>query len=589
MDPCTVNVASEEYADFILRHGNLPLESLADEYNTPCLDYVNREYAIIYSPLSQAEPLTIEKHSYTSIPSLYTLLDKTSMEASGIIPVFNQPVLNVRGQGTIIGFIDTGIDYQNPIFRKPDGSTRILGIWDQNLPDPKLSSDQPPGIYPIYPNARILYGTEFSETEINQALQSQNPLELVPSSDENGHGTFMAGIAAGGESPTADFIGAAPECNIAVVKLKPAKGYLRDFYLIRDDAIAFQENDIMMGIKYLLTLAFTYKMPLTIYLGLGTNQGSHDGTSPLSLQLRDLSRLLGVVTVIAAGNEAGLSHHYLGKMVQNQEYEDVEVRVGSGERGFVIEMWAREPELYTVGFVSPTGEVVQRIPIATGSETRVRFLLEATVITVNYRNSEIGSGSQLIFMRFETPTEGIWRVRVYNSIFITGEYHMWLPVDGFISENTVFLKPNPFTTITDPGNTQSPITVSTYNHRNGSIYIHSSRGYSRSGIIKPELAGPGVEVYGPGLPRLKLPSDSSDYYPYTKKTGSSVAAAHVAGAVADLLSWGIVRGNNKAMSDVAVKSYLIRGAKRSPSYTYPNEEWGYGALDLYQTFLSLRE
>ena len=145
---------------------------------------------------------------------------------------------------------------------------------------------------------------------------------------------------------------------------------------------------------------------------------------------------------------------------------------------------------------------------------------------------------------------------------------MWLPIQGFIDEDTFFLRSDPDTTITEPANAAVPITVSTYNHINNSIYIHSSRGYSRGGLIKPDLAAPGVNVYGPGL----SPGGAGETFPMTRRTGSSVAAAHVAGAVADLFTWGIVRGNNPAMSDASVRAYLIRGANRNPAYTYPNRE-----------------
>ena len=156
---------------------------------------------------------------------------------------------------------------------------------------------------------------------------------------------------------------------------------------------------------------------------------------------------------------------------------------------------------------------------------------------------------------------------------------MWLPSSGFISDETVFLRPDPYNTITDPANTASPISVGAYNHRDNSIYIHSSRGYAIGGSIKPELAAPGVNVSGPAPDSPRL----------TTRTGTSIAAAITAGAVANLLSWGIVEGNAPAMSEMSIKSYLIRGAKRNPAQDYPNPQWGYGALDLYQTFLSLRE
>ena len=123
-----------------------------------------------------------------------------------------------------------------------------------------------------------------------------------------------------------------------------------------------------------------------------------------------------------------------------------------------------------------------------------------------------------------------------------------------------------------------------YNHLNNSIYIHSSRGFTPSGIVKPELAAPGVNVMGPSLGRR-----GNGSVPMTTRSGTSVAAAHVAGAVASLYSWGIVEGNQITMSQASVKSYLIRGAKRNPALRYPNEEWGYGALDLYETFRRIWE
>lgn len=612
MPSCDINPASETYADFIVRHNNRTPETIMAEQKASCIDYVDSEFAVVYAPLAEVSPITIEKYTYTAIPSLYTLLDTTSMDASGITQNFRQPTLGLKGQGVLVGLIDTGIDYRNPLFQNPDGTSRILGIWDQTLPGPETSdisgfpgspgfpdvpgppgspdspprgADRPLGVSSSVPEGGISYGTEFVKADIDRALQSEDPLSVVPSTDDSGHGTFMAGIAAGNTSEDLDFTGAAPLSAIGVVKLKPAKQYLRDFYRICPDAAAYQENDIMLGIKYLGILAYRYSMPLVIYIGLGTNYGSHEGTSPLGLMLQSLSRLVGICAVLPAGNEAGLRHHYMGRLQMDDEYDDVEIRVGAGERGFIAELWATAPELYTVGFVSPTGEVISRLPISLGSEIQVSFTLENTVITVNYRTSEIGSGSQFILMRFSAPTPGIWHIRVYNSILITGIFHIWLPVQGFIQEDTYFLRPDPDTTITEPANAQAPITVSTYDHTSGSIYIHSSRGYARNGLAKPDLAAPGVGVFGPGL----SPSFDQEAFPMTRRTGSSVAAAHVAGAVADLFTWGIVRGNNTALSDASIRAYLIRGADRNPAYSYPSRIWGYGTLDLYQTFVRIRE
>lgn len=562
--PCTEYPASESIADFIQRfYVFSPLSILEGE--DFCFDFVNNQFVIIYRPLSEVEPISTERIGYDAIPSLYTLLDSTNMESAGILKTFDQPQLAFKGRGTLIGIIDTGIDYQNPLFRNPDGSTRIVGIWDQSIEGPGIETGD------IVEDIR--YGTAYTEEQINEALRSENPLSIVPSVDTNGHGTFMAAIAGGNQVPAENFTGAAPECRFAIVKLKPAKKYLRDFYMITEDAIAFQENDIMLGIKYLRILARTYLLPLTTVLGLGTNTGSHSGTSPLARFLNDTSNTVGQISVVAGGNETGLGHHFLGHISSEEEFEEVELRVGANEPGFTMELWARESELYSISFISPTGEQIPRVPNTSPVEHRLTFLLEDTVIYLSYSGAESATGSQLILMRFQTPTPGIWKIRVHNALVIQGEYHIWLPAAGLISENTFFLRPDPNTIITDPGNAAVVITAAAYNHRNNSIYIHSSRGYTRNGAIKPDLAAPGVNVNIPGN---------------LTATGTSVAAAHMAGAAANILSWAITGNNDLTINTTSAKSMLIRGARRNPNFIYPNREWGYGMLDLYNSFLQLR-
>ena len=582
MPDCPFNPAAENIADLIYRFGSLQSERW-NNTSSLCADYVSSDYIILHMPLTP-DAVSMRVHPYYMIPSLFSPLDYNAMEASGILSAFNSPALNNQGKGVLIGLVDTGIDYRSPLFQNPDGTTRIAGIWDQSVP---IEEDVlPAGVPDYYPMGGSSYGTEYTREQINEALASDDPLSLVPTQDTIGHGTFLAGLAAGSSIPQEDFTGAAPEAELAVVKLKPAKKYLRDFYLIPSDAPAFQENDIMMGIKYLRMMADRFKKPLVILLAMGSNSGSHIGTSPLSQVTQNYSGFFGIITVIAGGNETGAAHHFYASIPAGTEYEDVEIRVGKeeAERGFVLELWAADADTYTVGFISPSGERISRIPIIANNETSIPFLLDATTITVNYQLIEAESGSQLIFMRFQTPAAGIWTVRVYNTQRFKGTFHMWLPVQGMISEETVFLRPDPYSTITVPGNSRLPITVGAYDTSTGGIYIHSSRGFTPNQIVKPELAAPGVNILGPSVGR-KPGSDT----PMTTRTGTSAAAAITAGAAANLLGWGIVEGNYPTMSEASVKSYLIRGAQRNPALTYPNREFGYGTLDLFQTFLRLRE
>lgn len=565
---CRNSVASEEFADFIAPYFTSPEEFIQSQ-GTDCIDFVNSTLAVVYVPLSTVTPFTYTSYTYSAVPKLYSLLDVTSMDAAGITAASELPVLSNQGEGVIIGFVDTGINYMDPLFRNTDGSTRIIGIWDQTI---ETVSDEFNSDFPA------LYGTQYTAEEIDLALNSDDPASIVPSRDENGHGTFLASIAAGNRDERAGFTGAAPRASIAMVKLKPAKKYLRDFYLIRDEADAYQENDIMMGVSYLYFLARQYSMPLVVCIPLGTNMGSHMGMSRLGQYLNQVSLYNGSAVITAAGNETGARHHFRAVMDPDTDEITAELRVGEQESGFSMELWAEDAGVYTVGFISPTGEVAREVSVPLRGENTVSFLLEQTRITVYSQIADVNAGSQFIFMRFEMPMAGIWRILIRNSLDIRETVHLWLPVRGFISDETYFLRPDPDTIVTDPGNAQYPITVTTYDHTRNSIYIHASRGYSRSGQIKPDLAAPGVNILGASASGRRL----------TRMTGTSVSAAHLAGAAAILLHWGVLDGNYPYLSTPVLKSIFVRGAQRNPALTYPNREFGYGTLDLYEAFLRLR-
>ena len=573
---CTNSVASEDFADFIAPYFTTPEEFIRSQ-GTDCIDFVNSTLAVVYVPLSTVTPSTYTSYTYSAVPKLYSLLDVTSMDAAGITPAGELPVLNNQGAGVIVGFVDTGINYTDSLFRNVDGSTRIIGIWDQTNNSDNSNNIENETVKP-FSAFSALYGTQYTAEEINLALNSDNPASIVPTRDENGQGTFLASIAAGNRDERAGFSGAAPQASIAMVKLKPAKQYLRDFYLIQDGAEAYQENDIMMGVSYLYFLARKYSMPLVVCIPLGTNIGSHMGMSRLGQYLNQVSLSNGSAVITAAGNETGARHHFRAVMDASTDEVTAELRVGEREAGFSMELWAENMGVYTVGFISPTGEVAREISVPLRGENTVSFLLEQTQITVYTQIADVSAGSQFIFMRFENPMSGIWRILIRNSLDIRETFHLWLPVRGFITDETYFLRPDPDTIITDPGNARYPITVTAYDHTKNSIYIHASRGYSLSGRIKPDLAAPGVNILGASVSGRRL----------TRMSGTSVSAAHLAGAAAILLNWGVLNANYPYLNTPVLKSIFVRGAQRNPALTYPNREFGYGTLNLYEAFLHLR-
>lgn len=554
-------ILSEEYADVIVPY----FPCFLNQYREQGAQVFNEYYGMIHYPLSERSFAAFfeEGFFYTTVPKLYTLLDTVNLDAAGITQVQNQPVLRLTGQDIILGFIDTGIDYTHPAFRRSDGSSRIYGLWDQTV-----QTGTPP--------YDLEYGSVYTRQEINQALALEDPYSLVPSQDQIGHGTALAGIASGTALPENDFAGAAPQAMIAVVKLKPAKEYLKSFFYVTGDAPAYQMTDIMAGIRYLIRLSEELLKPLVICLGLGTSQGAHSGDSPLDSMLSVTNQFRGIIGVSAAGNEAGRAHHYYGTALNSTEYNAVEILVKEGTRGFCAELWGQPPEVYAVGFESPLGEVVQKIPPRLSYSENISFILENTKIFVSSEIIQTVSGSQLIFIRFTDPTPGSWKIRVYTENYNSGSYHIWLPITGFSNPDVTFLEPNPDTTITSPGTSLSVITTAAYNAYNNSLYLNSSRGYTRTGQIKPDIAAPGVNVFAPA-PRQR----------YTTITGTSAAAAITAGASALVMEWGMNRTPSRIFNSEEMKSLFIRGAQRRGDNLYPNREWGYGLLDVYQVFVSL--
>jgi subtilisin family serine protease len=556
-------VFSDDYADLLITYSGDP--AVFEQFQDASIHIINFFFAVVHVPVSQITEDIVSVLGYSVMPSLFGVISQASLEASGVRRIRNIPSFNLRGQGVLIGFLDTGIDYTNPIFQYADGTTRIAALWDQTIRT---------GDAPAVPG----FGSEYSREQINEALRSANPYDIVPSRDENGHGTLIAGIAAGNEVPQSDFYGIATEAELLVVKLKPAKPYLKRFFRIPEDALCFQENDIIHGLDYLVNKAADLQRPLIVCIAIGTSQGAHDGRGSLSSYLSLLAERFGVAVVVAAGNEGSARRHYRGQVDPITGYDTVELNVGENEQGFSMELWADPPNIFTIDILSPSGEYISRLGTTLDETREISFIFERTIIWVDYQMVESQSDDQLILIRFSDPAPGIWRFRVYG---IRGEgpqgFHIWLPMSGFISDNTYFIRSDPYTTILSLGNTRVPVTVTAYNDLDDSLYLNASRGYTRIGVIKPDVAAPGVNVIGPTLDQG-----------FAAATGTSVSAAHTAGIAALLMEWGVVRGNYPNMSSVEMRVFFIRGARRNQALTYPNRDWGYGILDVFNAFDTIR-
>lgn len=587
---CKEKIISDEYVDFVI---DFPLEDIfggGNERYDYCYQAVDGRIGILSINRNQLPDTSLLSNDYLSFPDLLGLqqedmpedfvqgdaYDPNPLIQSGITSVQGEP-LNLTGRGVIIAIADTGINYRNRIFQREDGSSRILAVWDQTIQD----GEPPEG---------FLYGTEYTREDIDRALQAEREgtaraLDIVPSVDENGHGTRIAAQAAGSRIEDGSLYNSpAFQADILVVKLKPAKQYLRNYYQISDSASAYASTDVMMAIKYMDSFARVFRRPIVYCLGMGTNFRDHEGGGIFSRYLAAIASQRSRVMVIAGGNEGNAAHHYGGRFRDGNRSleENMEIYVSEDVNGFLMEIWTQAPVNLAVSIRTPGGEYIDPTSVLFQTNLRYRFVFEKTVITVYNAYITQGSGDALVLLRFENPTPGVWTIGVSDEAGTPdATFDAWLPISDFLKNPVYFLRPDPEITLTTPSYVADAVNVATYNSRDNSIYQNSGRGFGRDGRIKPDLAAPGVNMTVAGN-RLGTEPVISTY------TGSSLAAAVMAGAAAQFAQWAIVDGNAPYIRSQELKNYFIRGAARERNIDYPNPIWGYGRLDLYGTFAGMQ-
>lgn len=569
---CAHAAVSGEYQSYLIDYLLDDAEFLTGEPSL-CTVPLGYNQAIVY--IRRSETFTGEREDidYSKVPRVYGLMASQELEESGVMQVRRSPQLGQRGRGVLIGIIDTGVDLTSPLFRYEDGGTRAAAYWDQGDPGGDGS-------------AGSLFGRQWNREEIDRTL-TENPRELPR--DENGHGTFLAAVAAGRETEELGFSGAAPDSELIVVKLRRPKQYLLDFYSIPDNVWVCQEDDVMLAIRYVIDQAALLQRPVSVCLGIGTNMGGHSGNGSLERYISSLSLLPGISFHIAAGNEGISGRHYRGMVPQDQAYAAVEFNVAEGENGFVMELWGSAPDAFSVGLVSPGGENVERIQLKLGEYRSIRFFPENTILQIRSFAGETVAGEQVIRLNFRSPAAGLWRMLVYAEGAGSRVFDLWLPIGNFLKEDTFFVSPDAEETVTSPGDAFYGITYVPYNVENDSLFVRASQGYTRDGRVKPDLAAPGVNVAIPSPAALaSLTGSPGDGRMEIRMSGSSVAAAFGAGMGALLQEWALVEGNDLSLNGQNMRFYFIQGAVRAEAYAYPNREWGYGTVNIYNAFLSLR-
>ena len=534
---------SGEYYDFVQRQNSF-IDNIEENENISICP-INSSYNIVYVRREYYERnKTMLTNTYgIRQPFLLGLMQyETVLEKSGITNVQNQPYLNLRGGGVLVAVIDTGIDYTNSEFIYEDNTSKILYLWDQS--DESGESSQ-------------CFGREYTNEDINRALKGEY---AINSADTIGHGTILAEIAAGRN-------GAAPEAEMIIVKVKHAKQYLKEEMFLDNDTPAYASSDIMLGVSYAYKKADELNRPVVICMGMGTNQGGHSGQSSLEEYLSEVAKRYGVCLCVPVGNEGIARHHTSVEFDTEDEYKDVEITVAEGEPGINVWIWNFIVNSVAVEIISPLGEIIERlqpIPNYSGSVTLPKG---GGVVQVKYFIPEDIASDQYTSVRIIRPAMGIWTIRLYNYNRSAGRIHLWLPIRGFIDENTFFLNPDPYFTVTTPATAEDVMVVGGYNMTDNSIYAASGRGPNRFASLRPYFCAPAVNING--------------------RSGTSLASGVSAGAAALMMEWLILRNGINTANTMTITSYFVRGAVEGTGEIYPNNQWGYGMLNLYNSFENL--
>lgn len=468
------------------------------------------------------------------------------------IDIVQDMPLSLRGKGTLIGIVDSGIDYENAEFRNEDGTTRIVSLWDQSV------NGRPPAGY--------LAGTEYTREQIDAALATEDKevrRQMVKTSDVSGHGTAVAGIAAGNGrgSEGRRFRGAAPEAELIIVKMgAPREGGFP------------RTTELMRGVDYIVRKAVELRRPVAINISFGNTYGSHDGTSLVERFLNDIADMWKNVICIGSGNEGASAGHVSGK-VRRQISEMVELAVQQREPALSIQIWKSYVDEMGVSVISPSGRQAGPFYEFLGAQ---RYILGDTELLIYYGEPKPYSVKQEIYLSLlpgkQYIESGVWKIVLTPGRIVDGEYQMWLPTQTSLNMGTAFLQPNSMSTLTIPSTASLAVTVAAYDARTFSYADFSGRGpagmYEGENVLKPDIAAPGVRVTAP------VPGGG-----YQSFSGTSFAAPFVTGSAALLMEWGIVRGNDPYLYGEKVKAYLRKGAKQLAGYErWPNALLGYGAL-----------
>lgn len=556
------------------------------------VEYLLAGYALLTVPEGLVERVAeLEQIEYVEMPKRF-FYEETGPAEESCIPQVTRRDPFLTGEGVLVAVLDSGIDYRLPEFRNADGTTRIRYLWDQTLrPAGGSGAADRSGEEELRPPQGFAQGVEFDARKINLALSQTSPQEqfrLLPTVDVSGHGTAVAGIAAGSST---SYRGVAQSADLLIVKLG-----------LPDVSSFPRTTEIMRGLTYAVNKSLELQMPLVINLSFGNSYGAHDGSSLLERFLDNAAEIGRTVICVGSGNEGAASGHVAGRLTDMPDRVSggvsgnvsegttpqaavIELAVAEYERNLNVQLWKNYSDEYRIFLRSPGGREAELSPQTESGKYTLR--LEQTEVLVFIGEPAPYSAAQEIYLEL-LPADrpyingGVWTFRLEPVRVVTGKYYFYLPSNAVRNSSTGFFLSTPEATLTIPSTAAKVVTVGAYDSTYDAYADFSGRGYAdpqrtlgpvTSGLAKPDLAAPGVGISAPDI-----------YGGYLPVTGTSFATPIVAGSAALLMEWGIVRGNDPFLYGEKVKAYLRRGAQplRGES-VYPNARVGWGRLCLAES------
>ncbi|MBO3445900.1 S8 family peptidase [Clostridium sp. CCUG 7971] len=477
--------------------------------------------------------LSYPQIEYIEKPFILQAQDTQSFSSTGITNFKNRSGLT--GKGTILGIIDSGIDYTLPVFKDSNGNSKILYYWDQSI-----TGNPPEGF-----KEGMLYTNE----DINNAINNQGTIPISPTS---AHGTHVAGICSE----------IANEANIIAVRVGN-----------RSTDTFSRSTEFMRAIKFILDRALELKMPVAINISYGSNEGSHRGLSLFEQYIDDMCLFWKNNIVVAAGNNRDKGGH---KSIQlTNQVQEVEFIVGENERILNINIWPNFSDDFNVQLVNPSN---QRTQIVSLNSEEVRNVIGSTRIKGYFFPIAPYSLTRRVTFQLTSDssiTPGIWKMVFEPINVVSGNINIYLPTSEGLSPNTRFLTPTTELTVTVPGTASRVITVGSFNSRTDIVSVFSGEGDIDSCVYKPDILAPGENIVS------YLPGGNTGAL-----SGTSMATPHVTGVCALFFQWGIVNGNDLFLYSARLKALLLKSARRTGNLVYPNDSRGYGFLNLSTLELS---